>query len=174
MKTEHPYVNQMNGIDKSILLKAKKIKLVIFDLDGVLVNSRDLHYVALNKALEAYDVRYVISREEHLARFDGLSTTVKLNMLSKERGLPKEAHNLIWKSKQNMTISAINETIGQDVELQEMMCNLKRDGYMIYCASNSIWNTIKLILMRLGVLEYIDYFISNFEIITFIIFTCLI
>ena len=27
------------------------IKLIIFDLDGVLVESRELHYIALNKAL---------------------------------------------------------------------------------------------------------------------------
>ena len=38
MKIDHPYVNQMNGIDKSILLKAKKIRLVIFDVDGVLTD----------------------------------------------------------------------------------------------------------------------------------------
>ena len=123
------------------------IKLIIFDLDGVLVNSRNLHYIALNKALENYDVRYVISKEEHLARFDGLSTTVKLNMLSKERGLPKEAHNIIWKTKQKMTVCAINETITIDIELQNMMKKLKENGFILYCASNSIWNTIKLILL---------------------------
>ena len=38
MKIDYPYVNQMNGIDKSILLKAKKIRLVIFDVDGVLTD----------------------------------------------------------------------------------------------------------------------------------------
>ena len=140
------------------------IKLIIFDLDGVLVNSRNLHYIALNKALENYDVRYVISKEEHLARFDGLSTTVKLNMLSKERGLPKEAHNIIWKTKQKMTVCAINETITIDIELQNMMKKLKEDGYVLYCASNSIWNTIKLILLKLGIIGYIDFFISNEEV----------
>ena len=31
------------------------IKLIIFDLDGVLVDARELHYTALNKALESID-----------------------------------------------------------------------------------------------------------------------
>ena len=54
------------------------IKLIIFDLDGVLVDARELHYNALNKALEAIDKKYVIYREEHLSTYDGLSTTKKL------------------------------------------------------------------------------------------------
>ena len=63
------------------------IKLIIFDLDGVLVDARELHYIALNKALESIDKNYVISREEHLSTYDGLSTTKKLNMLSEKKVL---------------------------------------------------------------------------------------
>ena len=35
------------------------IKLVIFDLDGVLVDARELHYEALNEALGEIDKKYV-------------------------------------------------------------------------------------------------------------------
>ena len=59
------------------------IRLVIFDLDGVLVDARELHYNALNKALSSIDEKYVIGRDEHLSTYDGLSTTKKLNMLIK-------------------------------------------------------------------------------------------
>jgi beta-phosphoglucomutase-like phosphatase (HAD superfamily) len=37
-------------------------KLIIFDLDGVLIDSRELHYHALNDALNDIDPKYVISR----------------------------------------------------------------------------------------------------------------
>ena len=50
------------------------IKLIIFDLDGVLVDARELHYEALNKSLESIDKKYIISRAEHLSTYDGLST----------------------------------------------------------------------------------------------------
>ena len=62
------------------------IRLVIFDLDGVLVDARELHYNALNKALASIDEKYVIGRDEHLSTYDGLSTTKKLNMLSEYKG----------------------------------------------------------------------------------------
>ena len=41
------------------------IELIIFDLDGVLVDSRRLHYETLNTALGDL---YHISYEEHLAK----------------------------------------------------------------------------------------------------------
>ena len=36
-----------------------KIRLIVFDLDGVLVDSRPLHYHALNEALAEIDPIYV-------------------------------------------------------------------------------------------------------------------
>ncbi len=64
------------------------IKLVIFDLDGVLVDARELHYEALNEALADVDPKYVVNRAEHLSTYDGLSTTKKLGMLTEQKGLP--------------------------------------------------------------------------------------
>ena len=84
------------------------IKLIIFDLDGVLVDARELHYNALNKALNSIDEKYVIQRDEHLSTYDGLSTTKKLGMLTKNKGLPLELHDSVWKLKQDMTIKIID------------------------------------------------------------------
>jgi beta-phosphoglucomutase-like phosphatase (HAD superfamily) len=47
------------------------IKLIIFDLDGVLVEAKQIHYDALNKALGE---KYAISWDEHLSIYDGLKT----------------------------------------------------------------------------------------------------
>jgi len=55
-------------------------KLVIFDLDGVLIDSKDLHYKALNDALTLIDGKYAISYQEHLSKYDGLNTRKKLEM----------------------------------------------------------------------------------------------
>ena len=62
------------------------IKLVIFDLDGVLVDARELHYEALNEALHEADPKFTIGRQEHLSTYDGLSTSKKLEMLSNNKG----------------------------------------------------------------------------------------
>ena len=56
---------------------ADKIKLIIFDLDGVLVEAKNIHYEALNESLGP---DYAISWNEHLSIYDGLKTTQKLEM----------------------------------------------------------------------------------------------
>ena len=59
------------------------IKLIIFDLDGVLVDAKEIHYQALNTALSNIDKRYVINREEHISTYDGNTSIAKLNLLSR-------------------------------------------------------------------------------------------
>ena len=75
------------------------IKLVIFDLDGVLVEAKEIHYEAFNKALG----EYAISWDEHLSIYDGLKTNQKLDMLHERKGLPKEKFKEIWDNKQKYT-----------------------------------------------------------------------
>ncbi len=72
------------------------IKLIIFDLDGVLIDTKNIHYESLNNAIEKYQSECVISWEEHLGKFDGLKTNQKLEILTKEKGLDVNSHNLIW------------------------------------------------------------------------------
>lgn len=135
-------------------------KLVIFDLDGVLIDSREVHYEALNAALRTVDSKYVISKDEHLSIYDGLSTTKKLHLLTKNKNLPTEYYDQIWKEKQNATLHIFNY-VQKDIELVGYFSQLKSHGFQIAVASNSIRNTVKLILLKLGLLEYVDYYVSN-------------
>jgi len=136
------------------------IELVIFDLDGVLIDSRDLHYDSLNMALSEIGEQYVIGRTEHLSTYDGLSTTRKLEMLSERKGLPKQAHNTVWRRKQDATITLL-DSLAFDQKLIDIMRELRGRGIHIAVASNSIRATVKLTLLRLGIMEYVDVFVSN-------------
>ena len=136
------------------------IKLIIFDLDGVLVNARELHYNALNRALDSIDKKYVIEREEHLSTYDGLSTKKKLNLLTKNKDLPKELHNKVWELKQQMTLKII-DGFSVDDRIRGILRSFKSEGYIISCATNSIRETAKLQLIRKGFFEYIDFMYSN-------------
>ena len=136
------------------------IKLIIFDLDGVLVDARELHYNALNRALKSIDEKYAIERAEHLSTYDGLSTTKKLNMLSKNKNLPKDLHDKVWQLKQQMTLKII-DGFSVDDRIRGILRSLKSEGYIISCATNSIRETAKLQLIRKGFFEYIDFMYSN-------------
>ena len=80
------------------------IKLIIFDLDGVLVDAKNIHFESLNESL---GVEYSIEWSEHLSKYDGLKTNQKLEMLSKEKGLPIDQHKLIWEKKQKLTLNKL-------------------------------------------------------------------
>jgi HAD superfamily hydrolase (TIGR01509 family) len=135
-------------------------KLVIFDLDGVLLDSRDLHYDALNDALRKIGEEYVITREEHLSKYDGLNTTKKLKMLTEDKGLPVQYYDRIWIDKQEATFDLLpNAYFNKDAILA--MSTLKQRGWKIAVASNSIRETVKIALNSCHAMQYVDYFVSN-------------
>lgn len=136
------------------------IKLIIFDLDGVLVDARELHYEALNKALGNINTKYEISRKEHLSTYDGLPTTKKLELLSQNKGLDPCYYDEIWKLKQKYTLDLIDE-FEPDKRIIKILKQLKERNYKLTCATNSIRDTAKLQLIRKGFFEYIDYLYSN-------------
>src|SRR5574343_594394 len=118
------------------------INTLIFDMDGVLVNAREIHYEALNKALKKIDERYVITRDEHLTIYDGLPTNKKLDILSEQKGFPLELKQMVEKYKQEFTFEAIDELLTYDEQKCEMLKKLSQEGYKIYVASNSIRKTV--------------------------------
>ena len=137
------------------------VKLIIFDLDGVLVDARELHYNALNRSLSDIDPKFIITREEHLSTYDGLPTSKKLHKLTETKGLPTDMHDKVWKGKQEATKYIINNEMTYDERLRGILRSLRSEGYSICVASNSIRESVKLMLMRKGLLEYIDFYYSN-------------
>lgn len=135
------------------------IKLIVFDLDGVLVETKKLHFDAFNKALRDVDPKYEISYDEHLAKYDGLSTHKKLDLLGREKGLSGMEFQSIWIRKQFYTSQMLRE-LTPDTRLIEVLRKLK-EKYTIAVASNSIRDSVKITLLKLGLLEYVDFYLSN-------------
>jgi HAD superfamily hydrolase (TIGR01509 family) len=137
-----------------------KIKLIIFDLDGVLVEAKKIHYETLNKALCKIDNSYTISWEEHLSKYDGLKTNQKLELLSIDKKLPVDKYKEVWEEKQRLTVEALKE-LEPSLELIECISKLSNNGYKIACCSNSIRKTILIVLSKLNIIEYFDLILSN-------------
>lgn len=136
------------------------IKLVVFDLDGVLIETKEMHYRALNAALSEIAPDFKISIQDHLTIFDGLPTSKKLEMLV-TRGLDARLVPAISARKQELTSWAIAASVIPDRTLKDAFQRLQSEGYKIYVASNAIRRTVISILTRLEVIEYIDYVFSN-------------
>jgi HAD superfamily hydrolase (TIGR01509 family) len=133
------------------------MKLIIFDLDGVLVEAKNIHFDALNEAL---DPKYSIEWNEHLSKYDGLKTNQKLEMLTKEKGLPIELYKQVWDEKQHLTLKKLSD-LKPSPQLQVCISSLVDQGYKIACCSNSIRKTVLTVLSKLGIIEYFDLILSN-------------
>ena len=134
--------------------------LIIFDLDGVLIDSKEVHYKALNMALSEVDKRYTITTEEHLKIYDGLPTRKKLSLLSEQKGLPNESFDNIWQRKQEITVDLLKSIEKNDFLIKNFEL-LKSKNKLLACASNSISSTVDIILEQLGILKYFDLVLSN-------------
>lgn len=136
------------------------IKFIIFDLDGVLLEAKEIHFNTLNTALKEIDESFVIDWKEHLSKYDGLKTKQKLELLTKEKGLPPIFYDKIWNKKQNLTLKFINQIKPSD-DLVICLQKLSEDGYKIGCCTNSIRKTTYTALKNLDILQYFDIILSN-------------
>ena len=135
------------------------IKAIIFDMDGVLIDAKEWHYEALNRALKLFGLE--ISRTSHLRKYDGLPTKTKLKMISSEKSLPRALHSFINTMKQIYTIEAIElHCVPNTTRINALKC-LKNDGYTLALCSNSIAKTIELMMKKSALCEYLDFYLSN-------------
>ncbi|MCV3383731.1 HAD family phosphatase [Campylobacter sp. IFREMER_LSEM_CL292] len=136
-----------------------KIKAILFDMDGVLIEAKDWHYDALNKVLRLFGME--ISRIEHLTTFDGLPTKDKLKMLSLEKGLPVGLHGFINELKQQYTMDLVHSLCKPRFHHEYALSKLKESGYKMAVCSNSIRNTIEIMMQKASLDIYLDFYISN-------------
>lgn len=136
-----------------------KIKAILFDMDGVLIDAKEWHYEALNKALKLFG--YEINRYEHLSSYDGLPTKVKLERLTSEKGLPKYLHSFINEMKQKYTIDITHNYCRPIFNHEYALSKLKSEGYKLVVCSNSIKNTIDIMMNMSALDKYLDLKLSN-------------
>lgn len=135
------------------------IKAIIFDMDGVLIEAKDWHYEALNRALSLFG--FEISRYDHLTTYDGLPTRKKLEMLSLEADLPRELHDFINEMKQIYTMEIVHAQCKPRFVHEYALSRLKSKGYKLGVASNSIRNTIEVMMEKASLNRYLDLMLSN-------------
>ena len=118
-----PVHDQFRTLEASFPEPAHRIKAVLFDMDGVLIDARDWHYEALNQALSPFGLQ--IDRDAHLATFDGLPTRTKLDMLSKSRALPRGLHGFVNMMKQKYTVDMVRQRCHPVFQHQYALSQLK-------------------------------------------------
>ena len=135
------------------------VDTVLFDMDGVLIDATEWHYDALNEALEIFG--FEIGREEHLARFNGMTTRKKLEILTLEKELPRELHDIISEVKQDRTLRIAARKCFPTAAHLILLSTLKNNGVRVGVVTNSIRMTTEFMLQYSGVSKFLDVLVTN-------------
>tara|TARA_A100001011_G_scaffold397512_1_gene498738 strand:- start:4388 stop:4990 length:603 start_codon:yes stop_codon:yes gene_type:complete len=138
--------------------------MVIFDLDGVLVDACEWHRRALNEAL--YDeCSYKISIDDHKSNFNGLPTKVKLDKLISMGLISEDKKQAIYDLKQEKTIEIIKNSAKIREEKISLIKYLKERHIIVACFTNSIRETAELMLESTGILKLFDKVVTNQDVL---------
>ena len=140
------------------------IDTIIFDLDGVLINSKNIHFKSLNKSLNDNNINYEISIDDHLKRFDGLPTLKKLEILNKEKKVPRSLNKKIQNRKNEITRRLFKDEIKYNEKIHTLFKTLSKN-YKLGIATNAIQETLEIALSKLKIKKYVDYSLSTKNII---------
>ena len=137
------------------------IKSVIFDLDGVLVDTKDLHYRALNVAIfKVLKIKDAISYDQHVKIYDGLPTKEKLKILFSDT-ISELKKKKINKIKQKETTKLLKNNIKFDEKIYNTIKKLHNSKIRICIASNAVESTVKICIAKLKLNKFIEFYISN-------------
>lgn len=132
----------------------RKKKLIMFDLDGVLVDACTWHRDAF---LEAIRPLVVMTAEEHDATIGALPTKTKLEILN----IPEQDREWISDAKQAATLDLIYKNCKVNERLCLLLDRLGREGHILACVTNSIRLTAKIMLQNAGLMRYLDMLVTN-------------
>lgn len=144
----------------------KDQKYIAFDLDGVLCDCDFLHFQALNDALQGYGPHATITPEEHHTVFKGLPTRVKLRMLLDQGRIPNRGRVLgdtvqyLASIKQHYTVEAIKELRPEKGKC-DLLSELKVTGWRIAVCSNAVRESVRMMLLFSGLLDFTEFYLSN-------------
>ena len=137
------------------------IRVILFDMDGVLVDASEWHREALNRALLEHGYE-PIPLMDHVTRFDGLPSRKKLGLLGIDDPATIEAINA---TKQHHTQAIIRECCFENAAHHTTLSKLCAEGYRLAVCSNSVRETIRLVLERSGLTPYFAFFLSYEDVV---------
>lgn len=136
------------------------ITTILFDMDGVLINAKEWHYGALNRAL--VDFGYPpISHRDHLAHYDGLPSYKKLECLQQLHNIPSEQLPQINALKQQYTAKIADQLCHPLAQHVQALSRLKAEGYQLALCSNSVRKSVDTMMTKTELMPYLTFCLSS-------------
>jgi len=139
------------------------IQAIVFDLDGVLIDSNYIQYDTFLRAVQHINKNIFYSYDEHQKLFSSLTTRNKLKILVKQNLLNENDIETTYSKKQELTKEAF-ELLKEDTNLVSVFQKLVKDKYRLFCCSNNNRTIVNLILNKLGVYDYFELVLTNSDV----------
>lgn len=153
---------QSGDIRHKVFFLPKNINHLIFDLDGVLCNTVDLHVKALKQALDEHNI-HVSSSLNILNPRHSIPTKEKLKWLS-ENGYEDLPIENIIERKNILTENLINQRDFYSKKTYDMFRWLKSHGFTISLATNTHKQNAVFILGKMDIIHFFDTIVSAYDI----------
>lgn len=136
--------------------------LIIFDMDGVLVDACELHRASFDEAL-CEVLGFKLTDKEHYSHFNGIPTKKKIEKLEtfKQIKIKKKEREKIFRLKQEKTLELIDTTITHNEQLTTKLKMLLNKGYHLACYTNSIRESTTAMLKKAGIFDLLDLIVTN-------------
>lgn len=139
----------------------KYMKAVIFDMDGVLVDSQPYHFKADIDTMAEYGV---IKDQKFYESFAGTLTADRMRTLKEMFGLDVPVEEMTIK-RENMILDIMGkEDIKPVSGIPEFLRSIEEKGLTTAVASSSDYKLINLILDRLKIAQYFDSVTSGSDV----------
>jgi len=137
------------------------IKAVIFDMDGVIIDSEPIHFKSDQLTLKHLGVE--ISHEE-LNKYVGVSNPVMWAELKEKYHLAGSIGQLMETQSDFRNTTFGNEKLEPITGIPGLLAEIKDAGLKLGLASSSGRDFIEMILTKLGILDYFDVIVSGEEV----------
>ncbi|WP_041444645.1 HAD family hydrolase [Syntrophobotulus glycolicus] len=137
------------------------VKAVIFDMDGVIIDSEPIHFVSDQMTLQDYGVE--ITNEE-LSKYVGISNPVMWSELREKYGLAAAVEELLAKQMYYKKLLFGGRELQCIEGIESLLRNLKHSGLKIGLASSSPREFIEIIINNLGLAGYFEAVVSGEEV----------
>ena len=143
-------------MDWNGVVTKNKVKAVIFDLDGTLVDSEPNYSEADNKTLAEYGI--VLSAEMK-KKYVGIGTKEMMEDIKKMYDINETIENLVSKNNKNY-LEIAKENTPVFPEMHKFLQFLKSNNYPLALASGSSPEIIEIVLSITKLKEYFDVVLS--------------